>query len=161
MDGSVVPFTALNHDGGPDFSSHDAHPFWFGDAAHRMLEIPATAGYSGHLHQMGRSLYPKIQAPVCQRLRLPGIASRLGLLERVKLTPEGYTADELIRMTGCMLQQGVQVFGLTYHSPSLVPGNTAYVNSEQQLKEFLNTLKVYLTHFQSNSVGVLSTNFFV
>lgn len=154
VDVSVVPFTECRHDGGPDFSGHDAHPFWFGDSAHRMLEIPATTGYSGHLHRMGRSLFPKIRTPAFQSIRLAGIASRLGLLERIQLTPEEYTADELIGLTDCMLKQGVQVFGLTYHSPSLVPGNTPFVKSEAQLKEFLNTLKVYLSHFSRQFGGV-------
>jgi len=88
-----------------------------------------------------------------RRLRLPGIASRLGMLERVRLSPEGYSADELIRLTECMFSQGCRVFGLSYHSPTLVPGNTDYVRDDSELERFLDTLKAYLRHFSLQLSG--------
>ena len=153
IDASVVPYTALTSDGGPDFSQHDAHPFWFGSDDNRLLELPATAGYSGFLHSSGPRLYPILQTNAARRMRLPGIASRLGALERIKLTPEGYSADELIRLTEAMLKDGCQVFGLTYHSPSLVPGNTSYVKSAQELSRFLKVLNEYLSWFFKKKRG--------
>ena len=154
VDASVVPYTAMTSDGGPDFSQHHAHPFWFGESDNRLLELPATAGYSGYLHSKGPRLYPALQTTAGRRFRLPGIASRLGLLERIKLTPEGYSANELIRVTGDMLADGCRVFGLTYHSPSLVPGNTPYVQSHGALTEFLQTLRTYTTQFAAQFGGV-------
>ena len=87
------------------------------------------------------------------RLHLPGIASRLGLLERVKLTPEGYTRQELIGVTKSLVAQGCKYLGLTYHSPSLAPGHTPYVKSAQDLEDFLQTLDAYLSYFLNQLKG--------
>jgi len=153
IDASVVPLTDLSADGGPDFSGHGHDPFWFRSDNRQLLEVPVTAGYSGRLHRQGAALYPRLQRPWARRLRLPGIASRLGMLERVRLSPEGYSADELIRLTECMFSQGCRVFGLSYHSPTLVPGNTDYVRDDSELERFLDTLKAYLRHFSLQLSG--------
>lgn len=152
IDASVVPYTDMSGDGGPNFSGHGVSPFWFKAAGKTLLELPATAGYAGKLHHLGRKLYPILQKPTARQLRLPGIASRTGLLERVKLTPEGYDSQELVRLTQCLLEQGCRYFGLTYHSPSLVPGNTSYVKSEAELGRFVNVLDQFVSFFV-NQVG--------
>lgn len=156
-DASVVPFTALTADGGPDFSQHGADPFWFEAEGQTLLEMPATAGYAGLLHQQGRGVYTQLQKPWMRSLRAPGIASKLGLLERIKLTPEGYTLDELKRVTRALLAQGTQCLGLTYHSPSLVPGHTSYVRTPAELHTFLNTLDGYLRFFTEEVGGQLAS----
>lgn len=153
MDASVVPFTALTADGGPDFSQHGADPFWFQAEGQTLLEMPATAGYAGWLHRQGHRLYPMLQTPLGRQLRAPGLASKLGLLERIKLTPEGYTLDELKRVTTALLAQGTQCLGLTYHSPSLVPGHTSYVQTPAELETFLNTLEGYVRFFTQQLGG--------
>lgn len=153
VDASVVPYTSLNSDGGPDFSGHGVHPFWFKAGGRNMLEMPATAGFAGTLHGLGPRLYPVLQRPWSRKLRLPGISSRLGLLERLRLSPEGYGAGDLMRLTDALLAQGCRFFGLTYHSPSLVPGNTAYVRDAGELERFLGTLTSYLDYFVQQRGG--------
>ena len=153
IDASVVPFTNMSVDGGPDFSGHGVHPFWFEAGGRSLLELPATAGYAGKLHRLGASLYPALQQSLARQLRLPGIASRLGMLERVKLTPEGYSSAELAGLTACLSDQGCQYFGLTYHSPSLVPGNTPYVKTTAELDDFLDILNRYVSYFLNEFGG--------
>lgn len=157
IDASVVPFTKMTSDGGPDFSNHGVHPFWFKANGKNLLELPATAGYTGMLHQQGQHLYPKLQSNMGKQLRLPSIASRAGLLERIKLTPEGYTSQELIALTKCLYQQGCRYFGLTYHSPSLVPGHTSYVQTQQELDKFLLTLSQYIEFFSNEFKGKIKS----
>ncbi|MBP8286180.1 MAG: polysaccharide deacetylase family protein [Rhodoferax sp.] len=153
IDASVVPYTDMRGDGGPNFSKHDAHPRWFTAHTQTLLELPATAGYAGKLHRQGRWLYPAMQKSLAKHLRLPGMASRAGLLERVKLTPEGYSAKELINLTRCLHVQGCSFFGLTYHSPSLSPGNTPYVRSPEDLEDFLSVLDEYISFFVNELNG--------
>lgn len=157
IDASVVPYTALTADGGPDFSAHGPDPFWFDAAGKTLLEMPATAGYAGTLHRQGVRIYFRLQSETMRRLRAPGIASRLGLLERIKLTPEGYGVDQLKAVTRCMVKQGTQCFGLTYHSPSLVPGHTAYVRTAEDLASFLDCVDRYLAFFRDEIGGVFMT----
>lgn len=153
IDASVVPYTDMRGDGGPDFSKHSAHPYWFTAHNQTLLELPATAGYAGKLHRRGQWLYPYMQENMAQRLRLTGVTSRTGLLERVKLTPEGYSAKDLINLTRCLYAQGCRFFGLTYHSPSLALGNTPYVKSPDDLEVFLSVIDQYISFFLSEFGG--------
>ena len=157
-DASVVPFTAMTSDGGPDFSRHGADPFWFGDGGKRMLELPATAGYAGKLHAQGPALYAWLQSPALRKLRAPGIASRLGALERIKLSPEGASLQELKALTVCLMSNGTRFFGLTYHSPTVLPGNTAYTKTLEERENFIATLDAYLNFFSKEIKGVMSTH---
>jgi len=157
IDASIVPNTDLSADGGPDFSAHGVHPFWFQASGKTLLELPATAGYAGKLHRIGHKLYPLLQKRNARRIRLPGIASRSGLLERIKLTPEGYSSHQLRHLSQCLAKQGCQYFGLTYHSPSLVPGNTSYVKTQQDLNHFLSSLDDYVNFFLNQFGGTTLT----
>ena len=81
------------------------------------------------------------------------VASRLRLLERLRLTPEGYTLAEMMRLTRALLAAGQRVFVLSFHSPSVVPGNTPYVTSEADLDAFLERLRGSLTRFRGELNG--------
>lgn len=153
IDASVVPYTDMSHDGGPDFSAHSMHPYWFNAGNQSILELPATAGYAGKLHHLGYKIYPMMQKNIARQLRIPGIASKTSLLERIKLTPEGYTSKELIYLTQCLFDQGCRYFCLTYHSPSLVPGNTCYVQSNSDLEKFFSVLDKYISFFLKSFNG--------
>jgi hypothetical protein len=78
---------------------------------------------------------------------LAGICGRLGLLERLRLTPEGYTLGDMIRQTQAALATGTRLFMLTYHSSSLLPGATVYVRNEKERTAFLRRLDDYLRFF--------------
>jgi hypothetical protein len=158
IDASVVPYTTMTADGGPDFSAHGPDPFWFEADGSTLLEMPATAGYTGALHRNGFTLYPLLQTGALRRLRVPGIASRLGFLDRIKLTPEGYSVEHLKALTRCMVQQGTWFFGLTYHSPSLVPGYTPYVRNDHDLQTFMQCMDHYLAFFKEEIGGVFMSS---
>ncbi len=146
VDVSVVPYTSFTGDGGPDFSDFGAHPYRFGEH-HDLLEIPLSCGFSGLLRSWGRLLYPALVNPLGMKLHLPGVAARLGLLERIRLTPEGIDLAALKRLTKSLLSQGCRIFSITYHSPSLEPGHTPYVCDEADLRVFLERLEGYLDYF--------------
>jgi hypothetical protein len=145
-DTSVVPFTNFGGDGGPNFSDFDAEPFWL-DPAEKVLELPLTVAWHGHLHGLGKTVQPSLMSPVGLQLHLPGLFARLGLLERIRLTPEGNSLDELKRLTDISLAAGRKLFVFSYHSPSLVPGNTPYVRDEAELRGFLRVIEQYCEYF--------------
>jgi hypothetical protein len=92
-------------------------------------------------------------------LHVPGILARLGLIERITLTPEGVSFEELRRLTRSLLREGYRVFNFTYHSPSLVPGNTPYVKNESDLRTFLRRIEQYLEFFAGEVSGRAATPF--
>ena len=152
IDVSIVPFTSFAGDGGPDFSAYGYHPSWFG-AGGKLLEIPLSCGFCGVARALGPAVFPCVSGTVGMRIRLPGVLARLGLLERIRLTPEGIDLAANIRLARSMYDQGCRVFSFTYHSPSLIPGMTPYVRSWQDLSEFLDTMDRFFTFFTSELGG--------
>jgi hypothetical protein len=152
IDVSVVPFTSFAADGGPNFSTAAFHPSWFGSNCD-LLEIPLSCGFYGLLRSIGPALFPYVSGDAGMRFRLPGILARSGLLERIRLTPEGVDLAANIRLARSLHYQGCRVFSFTYHSPSLVPGMTPYVRSEQQLLEFLRTMDRFFAFFRKELGG--------
>ena len=156
VDLSIVPFTSFAADGGPDFRDQGLQPYWFG-RDRDLLEIPFSCGYYGLLAGTGPWLYPLVTNSLFMKARVPGILARLGLLERIRLTPEGSSLDDHLRLTKWLVSQGCRVFSIAYHSPSLAPGNTPYVKDEAGLTRFLETLDRYLTYFTTELGGRPST----
>jgi hypothetical protein len=156
VDCSFVPHTRFSAQGGPDFYGTPEQPF-FSDATRRLLEVPLTVGYSGALSAFGRRVNGFVDAPLAQSLRLPGILSRSGLLERARLSPEGFDAATQCRLLRAMVAQGVRVFTLSYHSPSLAPGHTPYVRDEAALENFLRCISAVLDCFQNELGGGFTT----
>ncbi|MBT3067050.1 polysaccharide deacetylase family protein [Rhodoferax sp. U11-2br] len=157
VDASVVPHTSFSGVGGPDFTGLPEHPYWFGSTTRSLLELPVTTGFTGTLRQLGPALYPKLHSEVGKALHLPGVVARLGLLERIRLTPEGYTTQELTRLLRALMTVGQQVVTVTYHSSTLVPGNTTYVKNAQELRQFKQTVKDVLQFFQHELGGCFLT----
>ena len=156
VDCSVLPYTDFSGVGGPDYSDWSPRPAWL-DPERRLLELPATVGFAGRLSRRGDPVYRAISLGLPTRLRVPGIFARLGLLERIKLTPEGTSLVEAKRLTRAMLAEGNRVFAITYHSPSLEVGHTPYVRSQADLARFLDWLDGYCAWFTGEIGGVPST----
>ncbi len=152
IDASVVPFTCFSDDGGPDFSRAGFQPAWFGPEGD-LLEIPLSCGFHGLLRSWGPSLFPLAAGPAGMRVRLPGILARAGLMERIRLTPEGVDLAANMRLARSLYAQGSRVFTLTYHSPSLVPGMTPYVSSQAELRGFLETMDRFFAFFREELGG--------
>jgi len=150
-DSSVLPLWPATGIAGP--AAPSSRPFWL-DRGRRLLEIPVSAALVGRLADGSlRHVAPHIFAPGAVRLRLAGALARLGLLERIRLTPEGMTIAEGKRLTRHMLAHGHRTFVLTYHSPSLVPGNTPYVRDAAALERFLAWLDEFYSFFREEAGG--------
>jgi hypothetical protein len=152
IDTSIVPFTDFRRDGGPDFSDFDTEPFWFGPSKH-ILELPLTVAWHGTLNGLARRLQPTLMSELGLQLHLPGMFARLGLLERIRLTPEGASFAELKRLTDTMIAAGKCLFVFSYHSPSVVPGNTPYVRDEAELQGFMRVIEQYCEYFLGTCGG--------
>ena len=114
--------------GGPDYRHHPLEPYWL-DGDRRLLELPLTTVFWGMLRRQGEWLYPALgRFP-----KLRGLLSYLGMLERIPLTPEGVSVDEAIRGIDIAIDDGLPLLVFSFHSPSLQPGHTPYVRSEEDL----------------------------
>lgn len=126
---------------GPDYMHHPLAPYWLEEE--RLLELPVTTVFWGMLRKQGQAFHNTIQRVP----HLQGALAKLGLLERIPLTPEGTTQEEAMRGIDIALDDGLPVLVLSFHSPSLAPGHTPYVRSEadlDQLYEWFRTVFAYL-----------------
>lgn len=132
---------------------HSAQPYW-ADRERTLLELPVSAALVGRLAETRLArLAPAAFDGWANRIRVPGALSHLGLLERIRLSPEGMTIEEAKRLVLHMLRHGHRIFVLTYHSPSLVPGNTPYVRDADQLARFLDWLDGFYAFFREEVGG--------
>jgi len=109
---------------GPNFSSH---PQWPYRVARDLYELPLTTAYTGLLNR-----WPGFYR--AESLR--GTLARTGLLARVPLTPEGVPLADALEAIDVLLGEGHQLFSLSFHTPSLVPGHTPYVRDAADLAKF-------------------------
>lgn len=151
---SVCPPLDSRSDGGPDYRRFDARPFWFGPSQ-EILEVPVTGGFVGWAHRVAVPLFDL--ASRLRRFRAPGILARMGAVDRLMLSPEGFTATEHIKLTRFLYQQGVRTFTWSFHSPSVVPGHTDYVQNDRQLESFLASFRDYFDFFFNQLGGEATT----
>jgi len=147
IDTSVMPHASFESlGGGPDFFGFPDQPFWL-TKDRRLLGIPTTQRMVGLLSGVfGPSTMRRIFARPMERLHVPGMLARLGLLERLRLSPEGFNTEDNRRLVDECLSRGATCFVLSFHSPSLRPGCTPYVRNQKQLNEFMDTLFLTLKY---------------
>lgn len=161
-DMSALPGIDMRRLHGPDFRKTLDKPYWFGSGL-RLLEIPGTPGFAGLFAHprlpawVATEVYARLSIPALNRLRLRGIFARLGLLERIPLSPEGVAIAGLRQLTRALLARGNRVFVLAYHSSSLLPGATQYVGSLGDLSLFLQTIEQYVRFFIDQLGGISMT----
>jgi hypothetical protein len=157
IDTSVIPGYNLSHDGGPDFSSAMSVPQWFDSSSGPILELPTTGGFVGALSSAGPQLMPLVHSAFGKAIKLEPILSRLNLLSRIRLSPEGYTLDELKQLTRALRKRGDHVFSFSLHSPSAGIGFTPYVRSRADRDRMFKTIADYVAWFRSELGGVTTT----
>lgn len=130
-----------------------ARPQWI-DRERTLMEIPASAALVGRLaRSQGTRLAPLVFHPLVQKLPVGAALARLGLLERIRLSPEGITIAEAKRLVRAMVADGHRVFVVTYHSPSLEPGNTPYTRTADDVARMLDWLDEFYTFFREEIGG--------
>ena len=152
IDTSVRARYTYTDQGGPDFRDHPVRPWWI-DRARGLIELPLTTVFCGLLRQRGPRLYPALgRIP-----RLRGVLSRLGLLERIPLTPEGVTIAEALRAIDAALDDGLPLLVLSFHSPSLFPGHTPYVRDSDSLDQLYAWWRAVFAHLKHRGVAPTTT----
>jgi hypothetical protein len=114
IDTSVQPKFDHRAVGGADYRRHPLVPYWLDDEQTR-LELPRTAVFWGMLRRQGDWLYPAF-ARTPRRRRL---LANLGLLDRVRLNPNGVSVDHAIRGIDMALDDGLPVLVFSFDLSSV------------------------------------------
>ena len=156
IDCSILPHWRVETGDMPDYRKFPESPYWFGPGR-QLLEFPTTVGLVGSLKERGEIAYGILSGRLGSFLKLPGVLSRLGLAERIQLTPEGTSLEEAKRLTRALIRRNHRIFVLTYHSTSLLPGSNPYVRDEATLSSFMKWLEEYFDFFFGELDGIPST----
>ena len=156
VDLSPSPPYDFTADGGPDYTRHPLAPFWFGER-HRLLAIPNTGAFVGWAGRFAAPLWRMASRKLARLLRAGGVLGRIGAVSRVRLSPEGFALADLQRLTEFLMRRGHRLFVLSFHSSSLKPGCTSYVQNADDRARFLRTLDDYFGFFLQRFDGIAMT----
>ena len=155
IDLSVCPYMDYAAEGGPDFTSSFPVPYCFGTQG--LLEVPLTVGFAGVLRRWGPQLHRVASRGLLAFLHGPGVLARLGLLNKIWLSPEGYLGRDLIPLVRALYRDGLRIFSFALHSPSVDYGHTPYVRSQRDLQDFLSRCRMFFDFFMGDFGGVPTT----
>ena len=156
VDLSASPPFDFRSEGGPDYSRCRLDPVWFGSKK-ALLGLPITGAFVGFWPLAPARTHALLSSPALRWTRMAGVLSRVGALERMRLSPEGCTDADLRRLLRALLERGVRVFVFSFHSPSLMPGCTPYVRDERGLEQFLATCRRFYELFLGELGGESTT----
>ena len=155
VDTSVMPFRDYSGTGGgPDSFALPDQPFWIAPER-QVLYLPVMHSVIGLLRGLGRGRFGRLVfGATASGLHVPGVLARLGLFERIMLTPEGIELSALQRLTSALLAVGYRVFTLSLHSSSFVKGGTPYARSDADVEALLGRTERFFEFFFGPAGGI-------
>lgn len=123
VDVSITPFTDYRHQSGPDFSSFDNQTI----AREGITCIPHSAGYVSYSKQLTDWLNQSVDhLPRLNNSLWGKILLRLAGVKRVRLSPEGFTAKDMLKLSQSLTRIGLTQQIYSFHSSSSLSGGSPY-----------------------------------
>ncbi len=113
----------------PDFYKCTEH-----GEQHQLFEIPVSSGFNCHNFQRGQKLDDLLSSFPFRLLRMAGIMMRLKIFYKVVLSPEFANSAQMIALTKACLRRGHRILHMFFHSSSLLPGGSPYVQTKDDEK---------------------------
>lgn len=160
IESSITPFLDWSYYYGPDFSEFtELNPYRFKknniykkDDHGEMIEAPISAGFLQSNFEFANKVFRLLKNKPIRYFKLIGLLSKLRLLNRVRLTPEGYSLNEMIKLINTMKKNKLYYFNLSFHSNTLLPGITPFVTNEYELKVFLYKIEMIIKYMIENKI---------
>ncbi len=145
VDFSAAPPFDYSRDGGPDYSRTPTQPAWLGEGR-SLLSAPVSGAFVGRAGEGAARLYSLAGSRIGAALKLPGLLARTGMVERIRLSAEGHSFPELLRLTQALIERGDRVFVFSLHSPSFQVGGTPYAADAEAHRRLLSTCEEFYEH---------------
>ena len=159
VDSSVTPMMSWSEYGdGPEYREVNMGPYWLssenGQAGeygrNSILEVPVSIGFNRWPFERWQNIYSSLQKKWLKHFHIPGLFHRTGLLRKIWLSPEAYSANEMINLSTLMVKHGKRILNLTFHSNSLLPGKGPFIRNRHELDQFYRNLEKYFLYMSSN-----------
>ena len=152
IDTSMTPYTDWTSCNGPDFTDISPQPFMFsgepisqGSTNGQLVEVPATIGFRQQNFARCNRILKTVKRRPLNCLRLAGILYRLGVVNKVWLSPEVSSSEDMIRLAQNMMQNKYRSINMIFHSPSLKAGLSPFVRTKHDEQMFFRHLRDFLT----------------
>ncbi len=168
VDTSVCPITDFRpYQDGPDFT--DA-PFDCYFPSHSgilqadakanpddaVLEIPVSVGFANPNFETQLRLWKRVnENALLKNLKGVGILNTLGVMRRIKLSPEQSNLEEMKQLVDALLKRNHSVINLTFHSCILALGCSPYSQTQANLDRGLERIAGILDYIV-NEKGIPS-----
>ncbi|HUK21883.1 MAG TPA: hypothetical protein VLV45_10080 [Gemmatimonadales bacterium] len=152
VDSSVTPYISWReYDDGPSFVGApisvyrlDPHDVTRASPCGPLIEVPISCGFSHRPWSFWAPLYRTLQAPMLRRLHLTGALARLGVVQRIILSPELQSASEMVTLGRRIVAEGLEHLHLTWHSPSLQPGLSPFTPGKADVDALYGKVETFL-----------------
>ncbi len=159
VDSSVTPYVDWTSEHGPDFSRIQPRPFRFSpndaltpSADGPMLEVPATIGFAQTDFPRSNALYRWARERSGGLVPWLSIVGRLRMANRIWLSPEVSTADEMVHLARVMLQGGHSILNMVFHSTTLTAGLTPFTRTKEDVRAFLGRIERFLEFARASAL---------
>jgi hypothetical protein len=150
VDASIVPYTTWDDEGAPDYRQRDLTPCRLPpriDGDTPLWEVPLTMAFTRRPFSFWARCYEFVQNTPLRKLRLIGIAERLGVVRKVWLNFEEPLGERMLDLLFVLRRLALPCICFTVHSSSLVVGKGPYTRTPadkqrlfKQLEDVLQTL---------------------
>lgn len=167
VDTSVSPFVDWRDYQGVDFSNYPLSAYRFDpndiqnlDTAGALIQVPATVGYLQGDQYKSHSIARNIRSGLFKKMRVHSIASRLGLFNKIWLSPEHSTTQEMIKISNVFIREGISHLNMTFHSTSLMQGLTPFNRNEAEEKLLFQRIEEILMYISEQKIQSLTLSEF-
>ncbi|MDZ4817766.1 MAG: hypothetical protein SGJ20_02205 [Planctomycetota bacterium] len=136
-DASVVPYTTWSDAGAPDYLNRDVYPVRLPPTVpgeKPLWEIPLTLGFTRRPFGLWSKFYNCVQSSGLNRLRLIGLAEKLGVVRKVWLNFENSLGEGLVQFLQLIRSMQLPCVCFTLHSSSLIAGGNEYTPTATALE---------------------------
>lgn len=153
VDTSVTPYTDWSSYYGPDMSEYTPDSFHFTDGeGSSLLVLPATVGFLQKDFALSKAVLNMVHHRCLRHFRLAGILDRLKLVNKVWLSPEQSTGQQMISLAKRMFNNKYPFINMVFHSSTLKAGLTPFVRSVDDEKRFLNNIEEFLVFSKDTGI---------
>jgi hypothetical protein len=160
VESSVAPLFYEAHKGGPDFVDAPIRPYFLAyDSAvrvgtSRVLEVPCSAGLDRSVPAPLARAYARAPWPYVTKR----VLRKLGLARVDWLRPSYSSLDEMCALARRLVDRGVPVLNMLFHSSEAIVGGSPYNQTQGELDGFLDRLTRFLA-FATGELGAVPQTF--
>jgi hypothetical protein len=149
IDTSVTPFIDWTVYAGPDFRTAPFRSYRFSPSDIQslapdggLLEVPPTIGFLQKNYELCRRVIKWRR--IASRLRVMGMLETARLVNLRWLSPELSSGEDMVALAKTALLARASCLNMTFHSTTLLPGKSPYVQSLAALDSFLGKIEMVL-----------------